>query len=774
MDLPGSPSQSPVLPRRNPSTTPRDQTPSSCNRLGRYLITGRLGEGGMGVVYEAEDTLLKRRVAIKLLPREVAANPEALRRFLREGQAAAKLNHPHVVAVYDIGETNGTHYIVMELVKGGSAQDFLRSRGPFHWAEATSILMDVCRGAAAAHQAGLIHRDIKPSNILRSTEGVVKLGDFGLVKPAGRKGTVVTALGGVVGTPHYMSPEQGQSSSVDERSDIYSLGATYFALLTGRPPYQAADSMQVLFAHRSQPIPDPRNIASEIPEPCTAIIRKAMAKYRTHRHASANELLAELEQVLLLKADKTPGGATDAPLPSFAWSKANGAETTNLLSFADAYPGERTEGATAPTGLRWKLSGLGLLGLLVVSLFVGYFFKNGNGPAPKHGFAPTVFEKDDWPSVAAAADNAIHRRHAAAMKSVSAKIKVLQKGPSGEMKDQQEAMLQTLAQVEKALAFRERISEKGLVLGLDGLVTSVVFSPDDRWLGVGQGSGDAGALVWDSHTGEKRFTIWPRKNKVMVKAHALAFSHDSTVLAGACGDLVGVKLWRLADGQETNLPVGTGVKQALTVAFSPSTRNLVAGFEPFGEGRGKPYLKIWNIDTLQEPFPFKAEHTGKIRSVAFSTGGEQVATGGQDKRVILWNAATGRIWRELHTGTLVQAIACAPQGRMLAVAGQDKGADVLQIWDYAGERLLATKPSPHGTCGCLAFNRDGTLLASGSGSKILLWNPDSHVLLATLEGHSQDVTSLAFSAEGGILATGSNDQTMRLWDVTRFLPEKKI
>ena len=147
MNLPGSPSQSPVLPKRkrDDSATKPNREPATrgIKRLGRYRITGKLGRGGMGIVYEAEDTLLNRRVAIKLMPKEVSSNPEALLRFRREAQGAAKLNHPNVVAVYDIGEAEGTHYIVMELVKRGSAHDMLRNRGPFHWLEATNILMDV-------------------------------------------------------------------------------------------------------------------------------------------------------------------------------------------------------------------------------------------------------------------------------------------------------------------------------------------------------------------------------------------------------------------------------------------------------------------------------------------------------------------------------------------------------------------------------------------------------------------------------------------------------
>ncbi|MCE9532621.1 MAG: protein kinase, partial [Planctomycetes bacterium] len=682
-------------------------------------------------------------------------------------QGAAKLSHPNVVAVYDIGETEGTHYIVMELIKGGSAQDILRTRGPFHWTEATSILIDVCRGMAAAHKARLIHRDIKPANILRSTDGIVKLGDFGLVKPTGIKGTAVTALGEVVGTPHYMSPEQSRCAPVDERSDIYSLGATYYALLTGQPPYQAADSMQILFAHCAQPIPDPRNIDRKIPEKCTEIIHRAMAKNRAQRYASAGDMLADLEQVLELQPGNTQGIPKDSQTPPFVWSRGNSGDTTNPLSLANAYPAERTEAAVRWKRKRAKVVGISLLCLLVVAILIARNARNKTTPGTRTD--EPVVEKDDWPNQAAAAEKAIRTRDTPAMRSVLESIKVLQKRTQGQEPRQQNVMRQTASHLERVLAFRESITEKGLVLGMDAQISSVVFSPDDQWLAVGQVHGGAGAVVWNSHTGEKRYTLWPNKNNVIVKVQALAFAHDNSILAAACSDGMGIKLWHFANQKETSLDLGPGVIRPLSVVFSPISRTLVAGLEPIGEGKGKPYLKIWNLDTGLEPFKFKVEHSGKIWSVAYCTGGHQVASGSKDKRVVMWNAETGRIWRELRTGLDIRAIACAPQGRTFAVAGEDQERSSLQFWDYAGERLLDTKVSPHGKCLCVAFSRNGTVLASGSGSKIMLWNPDTHELLATLTGHGYDVTSLAFSADGAILATGSLDQTVRLWDVSRFV-----
>ena len=775
MELTDSPSPSPVLPKRTRAVSAAvpvgELSVRVGDRLGRYVIMGRLGQGGMGIVYEAEDSLLNRRVAIKLLPKAVSSNHDALHRFLLEAQGAAKLNHPNVVAVYDIGETDGTHYIVMELIEGGSAQDILRNRGPFHWVEATTILMDVCRGVAAAHKAGLIHRDIKPANILRSTEGVVKLADFGLVKPAGVSGSSVTALGEVVGTPHYMSHEQSRCAALDERSDIYSLGATYFALLTGRPPFNAADPMQILFAHCAHPIPDPRELVTGLPEACDAIIRKTMAKNRSQRHAGAGELLADLEQVVGVSTMKVGSTVDDERQPPLVWSRTVAAETTSALSLADGYPGERTQVVKGPGGRRWRPFALPVLCALVGAIALGVFpvtrREPGNLPVE-----PSITVTDDWHVLAADADEAIRIRNASAMKRVLDSIQVLQKRNQGLDDGHQEGVRQTLARLRKALAFRESITEKGLVLGLDGQVSSVVFSPDDRWLAAGQSHAAAGALVWDSLTGEKEYTLWPGKDASLVKVQSLAFADDSSVLAAACTDNMGVKLWFRDGGRQSTLDVGPGVNRATSVVFSPVTRDLVVGLEPFGSGKGKPYLKIWDVDTGREPFKFKGEHSDKVSSVAYCTGGHQIASGSSDKRVVMWNAATGRIWRELRTGLDIHAIACSPQGRTLAVAGQDREMSVLQFWDYAGERLLAVKPCPQGACRCIAFARHGDILACGNGTEISLWNPETYELLGTLTGHGYEVTSLAFSNEGGILASGSLDQTMRLWDVTRYLPTR--
>ncbi|MBL8799368.1 MAG: serine/threonine protein kinase, partial [Planctomycetia bacterium] len=275
-------------------------------QVGKYRILRQLGQGGMGRVYEAEDAVLKRRVALKVLLETATDNEQATRRFLHEAQSIARLNHPNIVAIHEADERDGICFLVMELVQGQSAEARLRHDGPFPWREATRIMMAVCQGLAAAHAAGLIHRDIKPGNIMLAGEAV-KLGDFGLAKavePVEPGAPALTGPGIVVGTPDYMSPEQCRSEPFDERTDLYSLGAAYYALLTGKTPFRGETSFQVMMAHCSHPPPDPRHCNPDIPVGCAAIVQRALAKQPAERYQHAVEMQLALEGLL-----HGPGGA---------------------------------------------------------------------------------------------------------------------------------------------------------------------------------------------------------------------------------------------------------------------------------------------------------------------------------------------------------------------------------------------------------------------------------------------------------------------------------
>jgi urea transport system substrate-binding protein len=262
--------------------------------LGKYRITACLGQGGMGTVFRAHDSMIERDVAIKVLMGKLAADESAADRFLAEAKAAGKLNHPNVVAIHEICQDGHSYYLVLEFVEGGSLSDWL-SRGALSVLDATQAMIDSCKGLGAAHAAGLIHRDVKPANLMRAADGTIKVADFGLAKAADT-GRQFTHTGMIVGTPNFMSPEQCESRPLDHRSDIYSLGATYYSLLTGKDPYQNSDSIaQLMYQHCHGLVPDPRAINPNIPEACARIITRAMAKAPADRYQSTNDMMADLQ-----------------------------------------------------------------------------------------------------------------------------------------------------------------------------------------------------------------------------------------------------------------------------------------------------------------------------------------------------------------------------------------------------------------------------------------------------------------------------------------------
>lgn len=319
-------------------------------KIDRYEIRGVLGAGGMGVVFLAHDTMIERDVALKMLPVELASNETALARFLSEAKAAGKLTHPNAVAIYEVDREGDAYYLVMEYVGGGTIDGELERQGGLSVLAATQITADACKGLAAAHRVGLVHRDIKPANLLRAPDGSVKIADFGLAKQTIGATMQLTREGAVAGTPYFMSPEQCESRPVDARSDIYSLGATYYSLLTGAHPYADSGSIvQIMFAHVGGPPLDPRALKPTLPAACTQIVQRAMAKKLADRYQSADEMLADLNAVIA-----TLSGSIEIALPS-----RSGASHAALAPVAVPRPAE-----TKPNRRVWlAAAGLGVIGL---------------------------------------------------------------------------------------------------------------------------------------------------------------------------------------------------------------------------------------------------------------------------------------------------------------------------------------------------------------------------------------------------------------------------
>ena len=284
------------------SSSPGDAAPAldlTGRTLGDYHVLRRLGEGGMGQVYLAEQLSLKRKVALKILRADLAANPASLQRFRAEAEAVAKVTHANIIQVYAVGETDGLPYIALEYVEGRNLKEYVTKKGPPETLLALSIIRQTASALQRAGEAGIIHRDIKPENILLTKKGEVKVADFGLSRclDGDRPPVNLTQSGVTMGTPLYMSPEQVEGKPLDSRTDIYSLGVTSYFMLAGRPPFEGATAFEVAMKHARDEPPPLASIRPDLPEPLCAVVHKMLAKDPAQRYQTGKELLRDLARV---------------------------------------------------------------------------------------------------------------------------------------------------------------------------------------------------------------------------------------------------------------------------------------------------------------------------------------------------------------------------------------------------------------------------------------------------------------------------------------------
>jgi serine/threonine protein kinase len=312
---------------------------------GRYEILDRLGQGGMGQVYHARDVLLGRLVALKVLWPHLAASEAAQERFRREARAAARLNHPAVVAVYDHGADEDLQFLVMEHVEGRTLKEMLAEEGPLTPDRAVAVAIGLADALAAAHAAGIVHRDIKPGNVIVCSDGSVKVMDFGIARAVTAETVSETAA--VVGTAAYLSPEQAAGGRVDARTDLYALGVVLYEMLVGEPPFTGETPVAVAYKHlHDEPLP-PSERSPGIPRPLDRIVARAMAKDPDERYGSAEDMRQDLDRIF--------GHQTDTERLVPEWG-----DVAEAVSGRPAHP------------WRWVLIALLLLGLAIsVPLLAG-------------------------------------------------------------------------------------------------------------------------------------------------------------------------------------------------------------------------------------------------------------------------------------------------------------------------------------------------------------------------------------------------------------------
>src|SRR5450631_2824899 len=285
---------------------------------GRYRVISRLGSGGMADVYLAEDQLLGRRVAVKVLHHHFAEDQEFVERFRREASSAAALSHPNIVGIFDRGEWNGTYYIAMEYVAGRPLKDLVRDQGPLEPAAAIDIVLQILQAARVAHKRGVIHRDLKPHNVILDDEGRARVTDFGIARAGASD---MTLTGSIMGTAQYLSPEQAQGLAVSASSDLYSIGVILYELLTGVVPFEGETAVAIAFKQVSAVPRPPSTLNPALPYGLDVIVLRALAKDPAQRFADADEFIAALQQermalpvslgapVLAAPASPAPDGA---------------------------------------------------------------------------------------------------------------------------------------------------------------------------------------------------------------------------------------------------------------------------------------------------------------------------------------------------------------------------------------------------------------------------------------------------------------------------------
>jgi len=331
-------------------------------QFGHYQIVAPLGEGGMAAVYKAYQPSMERYVAVKVLPRHMSTSEEFVLRFRREAKLLAQLQHPHILPVFDYGEADGYPYIVMPFVQSGTLADLLRTR-TLSLSEIRRIILQIGKALSYAHMRGMIHRDIKPSNVLIDEDGNCLLTDFGLARMV-EASTKITASDSVMGTPAYMSPEQGTGSHIDQRSDIYSLGIILYEMVTGRVPYTAETPVAVVFKHIQDPLPSARKINPVLPESVELALLKVLAKNPDDRYQTADDFVRAIQRAIPddEAAEKSIAQGSRTVTPTWPPLSAQSSSTSKVATSGKS---------KQPRFLLWAVTGLGVLGIIAIATFLG-------------------------------------------------------------------------------------------------------------------------------------------------------------------------------------------------------------------------------------------------------------------------------------------------------------------------------------------------------------------------------------------------------------------